>query len=46
MKTQESINILRRLNMWRRGADIPQPDPKEVTEAIAFAIRKLEKIKS
>jgi len=45
MKTPEAIKILRYFNRWRKGAEIPQPDPKEITEAIDFAIRKLEKLK-
>ena len=38
----KAINILRTHNKWRRGADIPMSDPKEVGEAIDMAISVLE----
>lgn len=34
MKLNEAIEILRSYNEWRRGAEIPQTDPKTLGEAI------------
>ena len=41
MKTKEAIKTLREYNRWRRGADIPQPDPTKIGKAIDFAIREM-----
>jgi hypothetical protein len=30
----DHLNTLRSFNAWRRGTDIPQPDPKVIGEAI------------
>jgi hypothetical protein len=38
MTTPETIKFLENYNRWRRGADIPQPDPKELGKAIDHAI--------
>jgi len=38
MTPTEVTNILRQFNEWRRGdEDIPQPDPREIGEAIDAA---------
>jgi len=34
MKLEQAIDILEEYNLWRRGEESPQPDPKEVGEAI------------
>lgn len=44
MTITEIIKCLHTLQKWRRGANIPQPDPKEAGEAIDEAIRALCKI--
>jgi hypothetical protein len=38
MKLDEAVNILRDYNRWRRGEESPQPDPKEVGEAIDMVL--------
>lgn len=42
MTRREVILILKELNNWRRGADIPQHNPTTIGEAIDFAIKYLE----
>lgn len=41
MKVKEIIRVLLAFQKWRRGADIPMPDPKEIGRAIDGAIREL-----
>ena len=41
MKVKEIIRVLHAYQKWRRGANIPQPDPKEIGRAIDGAIREL-----
>lgn len=44
MTPTETSTILRQFNEWRRGdEDIPQPDPREIGEAIDAAIKMIEK---
>ena len=44
MTPTEVINILRQFNEWRRGdEDIPQPDPREIGEAIDAAVEMIER---
>lgn len=45
MTLQEAIKILEKYNKWRRGAEIPQPNPKLIGEAIDIAINKLKQLK-
>lgn len=45
MTLQEAIKILEEYNKWRRGAEIPQPNPKLIGEAIDIAINQLKQIK-
>ena len=40
-KLKEKLNTT---NMWRRGADIPMPSPKEFGEAIDDCIKLLERM--
>ncbi len=42
MKIQETITFLKEFNKWRRGKNIPQPNPKEIGLAIDSAIKHLE----
>lgn len=45
MKKQEVINFLTQANKWRRGVEgVEQPNPKELGEAIDFAIQFMEKV--
>ena len=41
MKVKEIIRVLHAFQKWRRGADIPMPDPREIGRAIDGAIREL-----
>ena len=43
MKQLEAIKILINANKWRRGAEMP--NPKQIGEAIDFAILKLKQNK-
>ena len=42
MTTQEAIETLVKYNDWRRGAEMPQPDPKTIGQAIDAAIEALK----
>ena len=44
MTPTEVTAILRKFNDWRRGADIPQPDPREIGEAIDAAVEMIERM--
>ena len=46
MTLPESIEILRTHNEWRRGAEIPQTDPKALTEAIDVILLFFDQNKS
>lgn len=47
MTPAEVAAKLRAFNEWRRGdEDIPQPDPREICEAIDAAIEMIERIPS
>lgn len=48
MTHAETITILRRYNVWRRGnlEGMPQPDPREIGEAIDAAIEMIERAES
>lgn len=41
MKVKEIIRVLLAFQKWRRGANIPMPDPREIGRAIDGAIREL-----
>lgn len=41
MRVKEIIRILLAFQKWRRGADIPMPEPEEIGRAIDGAIREL-----
>jgi len=41
MTTKEIIKTLKTFNEWRRGSNIPQPDPTELGKAIDLAIKEL-----
>ena len=36
------VEFLHYYNQWRLGADMPAPDPKDVTKAIETAIKYLK----
>lgn len=40
---KEAVKLLQRYNRWRRGADIPMPQPKEIGKAIDTAIEYIKK---
>lgn len=42
MKLQSAIQILKRHNEWRRGAEINQEDPKLIGVAIDTVVEELE----
>ena len=45
MTPTETADVLRQFNEWRRGdEDIPQPDPREIGEAIDAAIYVVERL--
>ena len=45
MTPTETIFILRQFNEWRRGDDdIPQFDPREISEAIDAAVEMIERM--
>ena len=44
MKYETAIEVLTAFNAWRRGADIPQPDPREAGQAIDVVIDALKNI--
>ena len=44
MTPTDTAAILRQLNEWRRGGDIPQPDPREIGEAIDAAVEMIERM--
>ena len=45
MTPTETTTILRQFNEWRRGdEDIPQPDPREISEAIDAAVEMIERM--
>ena len=47
MTTAEVAAKLRAFNEWRRGdEEIPQPDPREIGEAIDAAIEMIERMKA
>ena len=44
MSPTETATILRQFNVWRRGADVPQPKPREIGEAIDAAVEMIERL--
>ena len=46
MTPTETAAKLRQFNDWRRGADIPQPDPREIGEAIDAAVEMIERLEA
>ena len=44
MTPTETTTILRQFNAWRRGADVPQPKPREIGEAIDAAVEMIERL--
>ena len=46
MTPAETTTILRQFNEWRRGADVPQPKPREICEAIDAAVEMIERLEA
>lgn len=46
MTITTAIIRLEYYNEWRRGAETPQPNPKELGKLIEFVIKELKKIES
>jgi hypothetical protein len=44
MDLKETIKVLTKHNKWRRGAEIPMIEPKEIGEALDIAIRLLKQL--
>ena len=44
MTDNQAIKVLILFNKWRLGGKGKQPDPKEITKAIDFAILKLKNV--
>ena len=46
MTPTETAAALRQYNVWRRGnlEDLPQPDPREIGEAIDAAVEMIERM--
>ena len=44
MNLQEAIKNLEYYNKWRLGAELDQPNPKEITEALEIAINLLKQL--
>ena len=42
MKTKQVIDKLKEFNAWRRGAEIPMPNPTEIGVTIDRAVKLLE----
>jgi hypothetical protein len=42
MKVKKAKKTLEHYNKWRRGADIKQPEPKKIGEAIETAIELMD----
>ena len=45
MTLKEAIKELEYYQKWRKGADMPQPEPKKVSEALDIAINILKNMK-
>ena len=43
MTIEEAVALLKQHNKWRRGADIPMLNPREITEAINIAVAEIER---
>lgn len=44
MNLQEAIKTLEYYNKWRLGAELDQPNPKEITEVLEIAINLLKQL--
>lgn len=44
MDLKQALDKLKEYNTWRRGADIPMPNPKEIGTAIDIAIQTCERV--
>jgi hypothetical protein len=46
MNLEQAIKTLEYYQKWRLGAELDQPNPKDITEAIDIAINLLKPMKS
>jgi len=46
MNLEEAVKTLQYYQRWRLGAELDQPNPKDITEAIDVAINILKNLKS
>jgi hypothetical protein len=44
MNLKEAIKILEDYNKWILGAELDQPNPKEITEALEIAINIMDQL--
>jgi hypothetical protein len=44
MTIPEAVELLNTFNAWRRGADIPMPEPRQIGVAIDLIIAEIEKL--
>lgn len=42
MELQQAIELLENYNKWRRGAEIPQPNPTKIGVAISVVLEKVK----
>ena len=45
MTLKEAIKELEYYQKWRKGADMPQPEPKKVSEVLDIAINLMKQMK-
>lgn len=45
MTLPEAVKTLEYYNKWRLGAELDQPNPKEITEALEIAINLLKQLR-
>ena len=43
MDVQEALRLLEHHNKWRKGADIPMPNPKVLSEVIDKIVNEFKK---
>lgn len=42
----DCVDVIRNYNHWRRGADVPQTNPKELGKAIEEAIEEIGRLRA
>lgn len=46
MTKSECLHILKSFQLWRRGAEMPQPRPADLSEALEMAIKIVQKART